>query len=255
MNDKKHIELIQAELDNELTGEQKVELDALLDASADAKAARKDFRDLASLMGQVPPRQPPETLGQNILAQIELPGRQRAAPKSWAMPAAARVAMAFAAGIVVTIGLFQLAPADIGPTDTRSLVGAMVNDQALTDELPLDRIEVGLDTLHGSVELHRNNNLLMLEFEFEAMGPVDLALDFAGQGLQFEGFANQSITPPRLQVSTDSIGIAASGDQSFVVFLAYIDDKNDKNAVFEARIALEFNLVGGQTHQSVLTDR
>ena len=106
--------------------------------------------------------------------------------------------------------------------------------------------------MHGSVELHRNNNLLMLEFEFEAKGPVDLALNFAGQGLQFEGFANQSVTPPGLLVSTDSIGIAASGDQSFVVFLAYIDDKNTD---FEARIGLEFDLVGGQTHQSVLTDR
>jgi hypothetical protein len=253
MNDKKHIELIQAELDKELTGEQKAELDTLLDASADAKAARKEFRDLASLMDQITPRQPPETLGQNILAQIELPGRRRAVALPWAIPAAARVAMAFAAGIVVTIGLFQLAPVDIGPTDTRSLVGSMVNDQApLPDELPLDRIEVGLDSLHGSVELHRNNNLLMLEFEFEAQGPVDLLMDFAGQGLQFEGFANQSVTPPGLQVSADSIGITASGDQSFVVFLAYIDDKNTG---FEARIVLEFDLMGGQTHQSVLTDR
>ncbi len=253
MSGKKHIELIQAELDNELTGEQKAELDTLLDASADARAERNDYRDLGSLMAQVPPRQPPESLGRNILAQIELPERQRTASLPWAMPAAARMAMAFAAGIVVTIGLLQLAPVDIGPTDTRSLVGAVVNDQApLPDELPRDRIEVGLDSLHGSVELHRNNNVLMLEFEFEAKGPVDLVLDFAGQGLQFEGFANQSVTPPGLQVSADSIGITASGDQSFVVFLAYTDDKNTG---FEARITLEFDLMGGQTHQSVLTDR
>ncbi len=251
MNDKKYMELIQAELDGELNEDQQAELDSLLDESAEARATRKDFRDLAGLLGQIPSRQPPESLRQSILAQIELAGRQRPAPSRWAIPAAARVAIAFAAGIVVTIGLFRLAPGDIGPTDTRSLVGSMVRNQALPNEFPRDRLELEFNILRGSVELHRNNNLLMLEFEFDAKGPVNLALDFAGQGLQFEGFAHQSVPPPGLQVSTDSIGIAASGDQSFVVFLAYT---NEKDAISGASIALEFNLPGGQIHQAVLTD-
>ena len=253
MNDNKYIELIQAELDGELNEDQKAELDSLLDESAEARTTRKDFRDLAGLIRQIPSREPPESLRQSILAQIELPaGRNRPAPSRWAMPVTARMAMAFAAGIVITIGLFRLAPVDIGPTDTRSLVGSMVRNQALPYELPRDRLEVGLDTVQGSVELHRNNNLLMLEFEFNSTGPVILALDFAGQGLQFEGFAHQSVPPPGLQVSTDSIGITASGDQSFVVFLAYTHEKDMGS---EANVALEFQLAGGQTHQFVLTDR
>ncbi len=252
MNDSKYIELIQAELDDELSGDQRAELDTLLHESAEARATRKDFRNLAGLLRQVPSRQPPESLRRNILSEIEIAGRQRAAPSAWAIPAAARMAMAFAAGIVVTIGLFRLAPADIGPTDTRSLVGAMVNHQALPDKLPRDRLELGLDTVQGSVELHRNNNLLILEFEFDSTGPVSLAVDFAGQGLQFEGFAHQSQTPPGLQVSADSIAIVASGDQSFVVFLAYT---GQKDAGLEASIALELQTAGGQTHRAVLTDR
>ena len=252
MNDRKYIELIQAELDNELSGDQRAELDTLLHESAEARAARKDFRNLAGLLRQVPSRQPPASLRQNILAQIEIAGRQRAAPSAWAIPAVARMAMAFAAGIVVTIGLFRLAPADIGPIDTRSLVGAMVNHQALPDELPRDRLELGLDTVQGSVELHRNNNLLMLEFAFDSKAPLNLVLDFVGQGLQFEGFAHQSVAPPGLHVSADSIAIVANGDQSFVVFLAYTDEK-DRG--FAASITLEFQLAGGQTHQFALTDR
>ncbi len=251
MNDKKYMELIQAELDGELNEDQQAELDSLLDASAEARTTRKDFRDLAGLLGQIPSRQPPESLRQSILAQIDLAGRQRPAPSRWAIPAAARVAIAFAAGIVVTIGLFRLAPVEIGPTDTRSLVGSMVRNQALPNEFPRDRLELEFNILQGSVELHRNNNLLMLEFEFDAKGPMNLALDFADQGLQFEGFAHQSVTPPGLQVSTDSIGIAASGDQSFVVFLAYT---SEKGAISGASIALEFHLPGGQIHQAVLTD-
>ncbi|MCZ6879849.1 MAG: hypothetical protein O7F13_01820 [Gammaproteobacteria bacterium] len=252
MNHKKYIELIQAELDDELSDDQRAELDTLLHESTEARDTRKDFCDLAGLLRQVPSRQPPESLRQNILAQIELAGRQRPAPSAWAIPAAARMAMAFAAGIVITIGLFRLAPDEIGPTDTRTLVGSMVRNQALPDELLQDQLEVGLDTVQGSVELHRNNNLLMLEFEFDANEPVNLELDFAGQGLQFEGFAHQSVTPPGLRVSTDSIAIIASGEQSFVVFLAYTDEK-DRG--FAASITLEFQLAGGQTHQFALTDR
>ena len=252
MNDKKHIELIQAELDGELNEGQKAEFDSLLDESAEARNTRKEFREFAGLLRQVPSREPPETLRQSILARIKLADRYRPAPSSWAVPVAARMAMAFAAGIVITIGLLRLAPVEIGPTDTRSLVGSMVRNQALPDGLPRDRLEVGLDTVQGSVELHRSNNLLMLEFEFDAKGPVNLTLDFAGQGLQFEGFAHQSVTPPGLQVSTDSIGIAAGGDQSFVVFLAYTDE-NDTG--FGASIALEFVSAEGQTKRSVLTDR
>ena len=157
-----------------------------------------------------------------------------------------------AGGIVIRSGLFRLAPDEIGRTDTRTLVGSMVRNQALPDELLQDQLEVGLDTVQGSVELHRNNNLLMLEFEFDANEPVNLELDFAGQGLQFEGFAHQSVTPPGLRVSTDSIAIIASGEQSFVVFLAYTDEK-DRG--FAASITLEFQLAGGQTHQFALTDR
>ena len=252
MNDKKYIELIQAELDNELSVDQQAELDTLLDASAEARASRKDFRDLAGLLRKIPTRQPPETLRRSILAQIELAGRQRPAPSAWAMPAAARMAMAFAAGVVVTIGLFRLAPADIGSIDTRSLVGSMVNNQALPGGLSRDRLELGLDTVQGSVELHRNNNVLMLEFAFDSKAPLNLVLDFVGQGLQFEGFAHQSVAPPDLQVSADSIAIVANGDQSFVVFLAYTDEK-DRG--FAASITLEFQLAGGQTHQFALTDR
>lgn len=252
MNDKKYIELIQAELDNELGGDRRAQLDTLLHESAEARATRKDFRNLAGLLRQVPSRQPPEYLRQSILAQIKITGRQRSAPSAWVIPAAARMAMAFAAGIVVAIGLFRLAPVDIGPTDTRSLVGAMVNNQALPDELPRDRLELGLDTVQGSIELHRNNNLLMIEVEFDSTGPLNLALDFAGQGLQFEGFAHQSLTPPALKVSADSIAIVASGEQSFVVFLAYT---GQKDAGLEASIALEWQTAGGQTHRAVLTDR
>ena len=251
MNDKKYMELIQAEFDGELNEDQQAELDSLLDESAEARATREGLREFAGLLGQIPSRQPPESLRQGILAQIELAGRHRPAPSRWAVPVAARMAMAFTAGIVVTIGLFRLAPVDIGPTDTRSLVGSMVNNQALPDELPRDRLEVGLETVQGSVELHRNHNRLMLEFEFDAKGPVNLALDFAGQGLQFEGFAHQSVTPPGLRVSAESIDIAVSGNQSFVVFLAYT---NEKDAISGASIALEFHLPGGQIHQAVLTD-
>ncbi len=253
MNDEKYIELIQAELDGDLNEDQKAELDSWLHESAEARTTRKEFRELAGLLRQIPSRQPPESLRQNILAQIKLAGQRRSEPSRWAVPAAAHMVMAFAAGIVVTIGLFQLTPADIGPTDTRSLVGSMVRNQALPDESPRDRLELGLDTLQGSVELHRNNNLLLLEFEFDANGSVDLVLDFADQDLQFEGFAHQSATPPMLRVSTDFIGIVASGDQSFVVFLALTGGEIEAGS--GASIALEFQTAGGQTHQSVLTDR
>lgn len=252
MNEHKYMDLIQAELDDELSDGQRAEFDALLRESAEARANRKEYRDLAGLLRQVPSRQPPESLRQNILAQIKLAGRQRPAPTTWAIPAAARMAMAFAAGIVVTIGLFRLAPVDIGPTDTRTLVGSMVRNQALNYEFPRDQMKFDLGTGQGSVELHRNNNLLVLEFELRSARPMNLELEFAGQGLQFEGFAHQSATPPTLRVSTEFIGVTASGDQSFVVFLAYA---SEKDAGSGASIELYFQFAGGQTHRAVLTDR
>ena len=252
MNEHKYIDLIQAELDDQLSDGQRAELDALLRESAAARADREEYRDLAGLLRQVPSRQPPDSLRQGILAQIELAGRQRPAPKAWAIPAAARTAMAFAAGIVVTIGLFRLAPVDIGPTDTRTLVGSMVRNQALNYEFPRDQMKFDLGTEQGSVELHRNNNLLVLEFELRSARPMNLELEFAGQGLQFEGFAHHSATPPMLRVSTEFIGVIASGDQSFVVFLAYA---SEKDAGSGASIELYFQFAGGQTHRAVLTDR
>ena len=253
MNEQKYMDLIQAELDDELSDGQRAELDALLGESAAARASRKEYRDLAGLLRQVPSREPPESLRQSILAQIELAGRQRPAPTaSWAIPAPARMAMAFTAGIVVTIGLFRLAPVDIGPTDTRTLVGSMVRNQALNYEFPRDQMKFDLGTGQGSVELHRNNNLLVLEFELRSARPMNLELEFAGQGLQFEGFAHQSATPPTLRVATEFIGVTASGDQSFVVFLAYA---SEKDAGSGASIELYFQFAEGQTHRAVLTDR
>ena len=252
MNEHKYMDLIQAELDDQLSDGQRAELDTLLRESADARADREEYRDLAGLLRQVSSRQPPESLRQSILAQIELAGRQRPAPTAWAIPAAARTAMAFAAGIVVTIGLFRLAPVDIGPTDTRTLVGSMVRNQALNYEFPRDQLKFDLGTGQGSVELHRNNNLLVLEFELRSARPMNLELEYAGQGLQFEGFAHQSATPPTLRVSTEFIGVTASGDQSFVVFLAYA---SEKDAGSGASIELYFQFAGGQTHRAVLTDR
>ncbi|MFB3063147.1 MAG: anti-sigma factor, partial [Gammaproteobacteria bacterium] len=70
MNEHKYMDLIQAELDDQLSDGQRAELDTLLRESAEARADREEYRDLAGLLRQVPSRQPPESVRQCILAQI-----------------------------------------------------------------------------------------------------------------------------------------------------------------------------------------
>ena len=126
MVDERTLDLINADVDGELTPEQSQELDAILEASADARAMRAELLRLTNLLDNQPAVNPPADLAQNILQQIKWPepagSFSLAGLFSSFQPATA--GLAFAAGLLATVSFYELAPDNRPGTDIPGIVGS-----------------------------------------------------------------------------------------------------------------------------------
>jgi anti-sigma factor RsiW len=132
MLEERTLHLINGDLDGELSPSEKNELNAILESSPEARAMKQELQKLNNLLDAVPDLPPPPGLTEQVLNRMA-PSMPRA-PFSLArffgafQPASA--GLAFAAGLLIAIGFYEFSPRSLSPSDTASMVGAMVAQDA-----------------------------------------------------------------------------------------------------------------------------
>lgn len=223
MLDERIAELIQADVDGELSVSEEDELRSVLDQSAEARQFREDMVRVAQLMAELPPVEVPAPLRRRVLERIELPARprwrlDRLTGTRWFQPAS--YGLAIAAGVMMAVGYAQLQPA--GPVDLQSLVGTMVS-QGEVRQGSRDgsgRLEIGLPGLSGAVDLKPvSGGVWAVEFALDSDRPIELRLDLGTAGYRFGGFADATSGVEAIEVSAGEFRMTMAGSRQFVVFL------------------------------------
>lgn len=227
MLDERAAELIQADIDGELTGREHVELRSVLAASEEARRFRDEMRQITRLLEQLPPLEPPAGLAERVARRAELPPRPRGwlavlTDAAWFQPASYGLAMA--AGVLLAVGFMRLQPA--GPGDIENLAGSMVRHgqpvsvgEAATSALAIESADV-----IGSVALKPLGNAAWaMEFELDSAAPVELKLFLGGSGMRFGGLADPATGMEAIEVSQGEVRMTTQGRRQFVVFLRHSD--------------------------------
>jgi hypothetical protein len=243
MLDERTKELINAGLDGELSESARRELDETLAQSEQARQAAADMDRLGQLLGELPDLDPPPGLSGQILDRVELP--RRWSFREWlglspqATPAA--YGLAFAAGLLMAVGFYELAPAPPAGGDMSGMVGTLTGNKQDAAVKPLHQLPVESGLIAGMVSLNAADDMLVLEFDLESDAAVGIDVKLEGTGLSFGGFAKTQSGIEALKISAGGLRFVNQGQHQFAVILR---EDGDTSAARRQRIEIDFNHEG-----------
>lgn len=232
MVNERTVYLINAGIDGELGPEERAELDAILEASGEARSLQAELRRLTSTMESLPTREPPAGLSERILGQIRLPApARRHAGQSprfslgalFASFQPAQAGLAFAAGLLVTVGFYETALRDGGTDDLSSMVGTMVAHSERSVGQLQGTLTIAQPGLSGTVFTSELEEFVVMNFDLDLAERSEILIDVAEAGMSFGGVARASADEEsideRYEVSGGTLRIVNQGRQQFQVFL------------------------------------
>jgi hypothetical protein len=202
--------LIHAELDGDLTGEQRADLARLLLADPQVRGLRDELRALGSRLDALGQGEPPPELKDSILNRLRsvpvATTYRRASFGRWRL--AAMVAGLLMAGTIV----YETA---LGPAPgSRETAGTMAADAPTA----LDSVAVGSGPVTGRATLYRDKSGLAVGLEVSAAEPVDVLIAAGGHTFRINGLGTPN--PPRGTRHTVALpGVAMQGQDIELSFL------------------------------------
>jgi len=202
---------------------------------------------VAKLLSNTPDVDPPWGLRRRILDSIELPARQRFS--GWLKPAS--YGLAFAAGVLIAVGVSQLATQE--PEDMSSLVGTMVSKNHELPHPAMSELAIDLEGVQGQVRLKNLDVACAIEFDLKSKDDVEVAIDLGGSGLSFGGFADQgeNVAIKNFEVSGEKVRMMNQGSHQYVLFLRRAPEGSNGSR----QIGIAVNRQGETVYHGLLESR
>jgi len=219
------IDLINAEIDDAISAEDRAMLEEHLAHNPDARQLHDEISGLCAELNTVESVAPPAHLKHVILHALP-PQRGTEASGRWAAPGTlfggsmARYAMTFAAGVLLTYTF--IASDRISRhafDDVTGLVGTISGPDTLAGSTGIDSILVSLDEIAGSVHLKRAGSLLILDFDLASQGPIEIVTVFADRDIWFNGFAQLESNGTTIAAESGQVTVRMAGQRRYAVYL------------------------------------
>jgi len=236
--DQRTQDLVNASIDGEISAIEQDELDRLLLSSESVRQFHRELRKVTTLLDDLPELDPPAYLQKAIERQVRLPVDVAARKKpsgllSWLDSGPWRTGLALAAGVVLTIGVYEMGSKPVSIDDARNMSGTIIKPGERGELLDSIRLDGG--QLNGLVELRNENDLFTVDVRLDSGVPVDVVMDFAGRGLDLEGASSSSDLENAVSFGDGKIRLASNGNDHFSVKLRRMTE-----AQTSGPIALDF---------------
>jgi len=251
MINERNLELVHAGLDGELGDSDRAELDKALQDSSELRELQAGLLEFSGLLDDEAPIEPPADLHGKIMHQISLPAVSVNKFRFRDIPGFVRYGLAAAAGLVLTVGIYE---SQLGTTDSQdisSMVGTIMNKSA-SDTVTLDAFAFDFDEISSVVSLQQRDGALVLDVVLDSRNLVVITVDFTSDGLQFDAIAQMQSDLKSIEFANQAIHIEGTGRQHFAVLL-----HRDGNlaADREATITLRFTSNGKLIKEGSLVTR
>jgi hypothetical protein len=252
--DQHTLDLLNGGIDGELSPVEQQELDVLLAGSEEVRDIRDELEAFSRLLEDTPEIEPPAYLQESIEKQIRLPvpGEEKnlGVFSAWFSAHWLRTGFALAAGIFLTVGVYEMGSGPTNTMDSNKMVGTVVKSQSPGQGKLLDSVHVVTDTLNGQVELRRNDDLFTLDVKLVSDGPTGVEVNFADRGLDFEGITRVQESNDVVSVVDGTIKVASSGEQHYSLKLRRTAGTADQQSI---PLDLEFFANETLVHQAELS--
>lgn len=219
--------LVNRSVDGEISATEQEELDSLLITSPEVRDLHDELEKVSNLLDAVPEIEPPEYLKSAIERQVRLPGQEyKKIQKSagwgtgWLKASWLGTGLALAAGVVLTVGVYQMDSEPMIDRDGASMVGTIAKrgPHGQAGDL-LDSLQLNTSRLNGLVELRNKDNLFTLSFQLNTAEPTGVVIDFAGRGLEFDDVVGAQSDDDIVAIKDGSIRLDVQDKQPYTVIL------------------------------------
>lgn len=221
----KFIELINAEVDGEISKTDRAELEAFLAVSEEGRALHADVSALAAGLDRLPSLEPPahlKHLVMNARAGRATPptpngGHPGFISRLLATPALG-YAGTFAAGVIFTLVLVSSGQISRGAfDDVTGLVGTIA-DEDFT--VPVHgRVTVNKPQVAGTVTLRSTGPILIIDFNLSSRESVEVVAGYADRTIWFNGFAQLESSGTSVAATEGEVSLTVDGERRYAIYL------------------------------------
>jgi hypothetical protein len=236
------VELINAEIDGEISAVEKRELEAILATDGEARTFHSELARLCEAMDSAEAVTPPAFLKHTIL---EMTGSKRGKSKSSASgkrffsAPAIRFSGAFAAGVVLALGFLSSDMVSRNAfDDVTGLVGTMSDRDA--DLSVKNSIYISSGDVDGTVTINRSGQMLIVEFDLTSRVPIDIVAEFPDAGVWFNGFAQLESSGTSVAAEPGRVTVRSEGKRRYAV---YLHDAAGRNTTIDLRFIAAGNVI------------
>ena len=227
--DPKIVDLINADIDSEISAEDQALLDEHLAQNTDARTLRGELSGLCAELDAVEAIPPPTHLKHVILSNISKQNYSETASGGgdWKTMMrtlfggkALRYSWSFAAGVILTytfISSDQISRQAFD--DVTGLVGTISQPEYGGGISGEDSISLTLDEIAGSVNLNTTGSIMILDFNLASQGPIEIVAGFAKHRIWFNGFAQLESNGTTIAAETGQVTVRMEGQGRFAVYL------------------------------------
>jgi len=229
--DPKHVELINADIDGEISSADRIELEALLADNSDVQALHAELSALSESLDSLPDLDSPPHLKHTILASISQLQQSQGNNGSSSFlqglfgAPALKYAATFAAGAILTLSLISSDRASQRAfDDVTDLVGT------ISDPVPggpgVHMTQINRKEIAGTVTLRSSGPILIVDFDLVSSGPVDIVASYSDQTIWFNGFAQLESSGASISAQSGRVTMQIDGKRRYAVFLHNAGDRD-----------------------------
>ena len=253
--DPKFVDLINAEIDGEISAEDRILLEEHIAQDPDTRALRDELSDFCAKLDAVESILPPADLRRVILNTVspKIVSQTTSGGGHWRVmmgtlfgSSVQRYAMSFAAGAVLTytfISSDQISRQALD--DVTGLVGTISQPEFTGEKSGEDSIRLTLNEVAGSVHLNKVGSIMILDFDLASQGPIEIVASFSDRNIWFNGFAQLESNGTTIAAEAGQVTVRMEGQRRYAVYL-----NNDSRSA--ATISLRFYSGGMLIHEDEL---
>jgi len=244
--EQKFSDLINADIDGEISDAERIELQAFLNENDEGRALHDELASLCTTLERVEQEEPPPYMRHIIMNSVpptrpadESPGFLRALLATPAL----KYSVTFAAGVFLTLSIVNSSQlSNQAFDDVTSLVGTVAEPihSDLEGTVAITKPEVA-----GTVSLRSAGSLLILDFDLVATDHIEVEAEYTDRTIWFNGFAQLESEGTTVSAESGRVTLGMDGKRRYAVYLHNPSGR-------ETTVSLRFTAGGEFLHESTL---
>lgn len=239
--EQKYQDLINADIDGEISAEEQAELQAFLADSAAGRALHDELSSLCNALDTTEEVAPPVHLRHVIMNSIPKPPAPESSPGFlqvlFAAPAL-RYALSFAGGVFLAMSVVNTGQVSNHAFDNvTGLVGTVANpvDATLASSVSVDELDVA-----GVVSLRSAGSMLILDIDLVAKDHIEIEADYSDPSIWFNGFAQLPSDDTTVSAESGLVRLGMAGKRRYAV---YLHNQGGRDATVKLRFLADGQVV------------